>query len=92
MVRQQPAKLWTGFRLEGSSPSLSAIRQSSAIGRRPVSKAGDPSGHAGSNPVSGAIFGEMAERLIAPVLKAGGRRDEVSWVRIPFSPPLYIPL
>ena len=91
MVRQQPAKLWTGFRLEGSSPSLSAIRQSSAIGRRPVSKAGDPSGHAGSNPVSGAIFGEMAERLIAPVLKAGGRRDEVSWVRIPLFPP-YIPL
>ena len=64
--------LWTGFRLEGSSPSLSAIRQSSAIGRRPVSKAGDPSGHAGSNPVSGAIFGEMAEWPIAPVLNPGG--------------------
>ena len=91
MVRQQPAKLWTGFRLEGSSPSLSAIRQSSAIGRRPVSKAGDPSGHAGSNPVSGAIFGEMAERLIASVLKTGGRHDEAPWVRIPLFPP-YIPL
>tara|TARA_A100001011_G_scaffold399436_1_gene508085 strand:+ start:27885 stop:28004 length:120 start_codon:yes stop_codon:yes gene_type:complete len=33
------------------------------------------------------IFGEMAERLKAPVLKTGNGATH-SWVRIPLSPPL----
>ncbi len=34
------------------------------------------------------LFGEMAERLKAPVLKTG-KGATLSWVRIPVSPPLF---
>ena len=34
-------------------------------------------------------YGEMAERLKAPVLKTG-KGATLSWVRIPVSPPLFI--